>query len=92
MWLCARFWGVRSGVALRDGMHRRHVRDRRVVGACGSACDVVCRRVWWDGKVVKGPREACAAAGVLSPGHRHGGCIRTRRVHMVARLCILQRP
>ena len=57
VWLYARFWCVRSGVALGDGMHRRHVRDRRGVGACVSSCDVVCRRVWWGAKVAKGPER-----------------------------------
>ena len=90
MWLCARFWCVRSGVALGDGMYRRHVRDRRDVGACGWACDVVCRRVWWGAKVAKGP-EMRVAAAVLGRGHRQWGGIRTRRVHMVVRLCVLQR-
>ena len=88
MWLYARFWCVRSGVALGDGMHRRHVRDRRGVGACVSSCDVVCRRVCGVRKSPRARREADCRSCFESWAQPWGWHTHATRAHGRAFVCI----
>ena len=72
--MCARFWGVRSGVASGDAMYRRHGRGNVLsVRVCRRV--VWCVGVWWVPKSPRGTerRVEADAPQWFATGTQRGG-------------------